>query len=109
MFQHGRLEIQVYVDASLPGMGAWWENNAYVMSRHLSAKWRLSITQLEMLNVLVLFRTFGCMWVSQDNHVHIDNQAVVHALNHGKTRQVYTKCCKIYLANSCIQRHSSKL
>ena len=77
------------MDASLSGMGAWWGNNAYAASRHLSATCGLSITQLEMLNVLVLLRTFGGMWVNQAIHVHIDNQAVVHALNHGKIKDKF--------------------
>ena len=89
MFHQGRPEVQVYVDASLSGMGAWWGNNAYAVSRHLSATWGLSITQLEMLNVLVLLCTFGEMWVNQAIHVHIDNLAVVHALNHGKIKDEF--------------------
>ena len=89
MFHQGRPEVQVYVDASLSGMGAWWGNNAYAVSRHLSATWGLSITQLEMLNVLVLLHTFGEMWVNQAIHVHIDNLAVVHALNHGKIKDEF--------------------
>ena len=89
MFQHGRLEVPVFVDASLSGMGAWWDGHAYAVSRHIPATWNLNITQLEMLNVLILLRTFGAMWVNQAIHVHIDNQAVVYALKHGRIKDEF--------------------
>ena len=76
----------MYVDVSLSGMGTWWDNNAYAVPRHLSATWGLHIKQLEILNVLVLLRTLGCMWVNQAVHVHIDNQALIHTLKHGNIK-----------------------
>ena len=77
------------MDASLSGTGAWWENNAYTVSRQFSTTWGFSITQLKRLNVLVLLRPFECVWANQAIHIHIDNQAVVHALKQGKIKDKF--------------------
>ena len=49
----------------------------------------LSITQLEMLNVLIAMRIFGQCWKNRKVRFHVDNKAVVHALSRGKIRDIY--------------------
>ena len=89
MFNDTRKVVHVYVDASLSGMGACWDENVYAVSRHLAATWNLSITQSEMLNVLVALRTFGHFWTKSRVKLHIDNTAVVFALRNGRIRDTF--------------------
>ena len=56
MFDEGRPKIEVYVDASLSVIGAFWGDQIYAVSRHIWATQGLSITQLELLNVLIALR-----------------------------------------------------
>ena len=89
MFNDARVKLDVFIDASLSGMGLCWDKNVYAVSRHLLATQGLSITQLELLNVLIAFRTFAKYWTGQWDKFYIDNKAVVHALNHGKIKYIY--------------------
>ena len=89
MFQDVRHTFDVFVDAALVGMGACWDNNAYAVTRHLSATWNLSITKLKMLNVLIALRTFGNMWANESVVVHIDNKAAMFALKHGNIKDKF--------------------
>ena len=70
-------------------MGACWDNNAYAVTRHVSATLNLSITQLEMLNVLIALRTFGVMWAKESVVINIDNKAAMYALKHGKIKDAF--------------------
>ena len=89
MFQDVRHTFNVYVNASLSGMGACWDNNVHAVTRHLSATWNLSITQLEMLNVLIALRTFGKIWANESVVINIDNKAAMYALKYGKIRDPF--------------------
>ena len=89
MFDDSNPKLQVFVDASLTGMGAHWGNNVYAISRHLQATAGLNINQLEMLNVLIALRTFAKVWANQRVEFNIDNKAVVFALNKGQIRDHY--------------------
>ena len=89
MFKDAREAFDVYIDASLTGMGACWNENAYAVSRHIPATVSLSITQLEMLNVLIAMRIFGHWLENQKIKLHIDNKAVVHALSNGRIKDKY--------------------
>ena len=89
MFKDTREAFDVYIDASLTGMGACWNENAYAVSRHILATATLSITQLEMLNVLIAMRIFGHCWEKQKIKFHIDNKAVVYALSNGRIKDKY--------------------
>ena len=44
------------------------------------------IVHLEMLNNLVALRVWGSQWCNKRISIACDNQAVVHVLNSGKTR-----------------------
>ena len=62
MFATTRPHHDLFVDASLTGVGAIWENNVYGSSCHLTATAKLSISQLEILNVLIGLRLFAAPW-----------------------------------------------
>ena len=89
MFKDAREAFDVYIDASLTGMGAWWNENAYAVSRHILATVTLSITQFEMLNALIAMRILGHCWENQKIKFHVDNKAVVHALSNGRIKDKY--------------------
>ena len=59
LFPGKRQEIDVYVDASLSGLGAYWNNNVYAVSRPISSTAGFSITHLEMLNAMLSLRVFA--------------------------------------------------
>ena len=79
----GLIFISLDVDASLTGMGAFWDGSVYVVSRNVWATQGASISHLEMLNVLVALRVFGEVWQHKHVKFHVDNMTVVHALNNG--------------------------
>ena len=84
MFDKSDPKLQVFVDASLSGMGAYWRGNAYAISRHVYATAGLSITQLEILNVLIALRTFAEVWKHRSVEFRVDNKAVVLSLQKGR-------------------------
>ena len=86
MFDTCRPHYQVFVDASLSGMGASWHNDVYAVTRHMVATIGLNINQLEMLNVLIALRMFGECWKNHCVEYKIDNKAVVFALQKGKSK-----------------------
>ena len=89
IFDDARVKLDVFVDASLSGMGLYWDENVYAVSRHMLVTQGLSITQLELLNVLIAFRTFARFWTGQWVKFHIDKKAVVFALKNGRIKDSY--------------------
>ena len=86
LFPAMRQKIDVYVDASLSGMGAFWNENAYAVSRHIAATAGWSISHLEMLNVMVALRVFAHAWRGKHVEFHIDNLAVVFSLQFSRMK-----------------------
>ena len=89
MFDTCRAHFQVFVDASLTGMGASWDNNVYAVTRYFIATIGLNINQLEMLNMLIALRMFGKCWKNHCVKFKIDNKAIVFALQKGNIRDNY--------------------
>ena len=89
MFPHERNPSDVYVDASLTGLGGCWHGKVYAVSRNVLLTASKNITQLELLNVLVAMRCFAHKWVAKYILFHIDNQSAVYILNKGKTRDPF--------------------
>ena len=52
----------LYLDACLTGMGAVWQNRVYATPRCDIVGFDLSITHLEMLNLVVAIKTWGTFW-----------------------------------------------
>ena len=86
LFPDKRQEIDVYVDASLSGLGAYWNNNVYAVSRPILSTAGFNITHLEMMNVMLSLRVFAHAWEGKKIRFHIDNQAVVYSLKFGKVK-----------------------
>ena len=79
---------QIEIDACLEGMGEVWGNKVYTSSIPdcLKNSGEFSITQYEMLNMLLALRVWGHMWQHKKIMFKIDNLAVVTVCNTGYTR-----------------------
>ena len=80
------------LDACLTGLGGRWQNIVYHLPIHRGYA-NLGIVQLEMINILVVLRTFGSTWKGKRILVKCDNDAVVHVLNTGRTKDPYLGAC----------------
>ena len=89
IFSPTRPHHDLFVDASFTGVGPIWENNVYGASRHMAATAQLSISQLEMLNVLIELRLFAAAWQHKSVCVHIDNEEAVFSLQRGKIKNIF--------------------
>ena len=76
--------IKQWSYACLTGLGGRCENKVYHLKipKHYN---NLGIVQLEMVNILVAVRLFGCMWQHKRVLIKCDNMAVVQVLKTGKT------------------------
>ena len=52
-------DVEIYVDASLMGLGAIWDNVFNSVALPLFVKCQYRIVVFEMLNILVAFRVWG--------------------------------------------------
>ena len=83
----------LYVDASLQGIGAYTEQKVYWSAIPECYKSALSIVHYEMLNVMVAFRVWGPQWEDTKVKVFCDNAAVVSILNSGRTKDSFLSAC----------------
>ena len=88
MFKDAREAFDIYIDASLTGMGACWNKKRLCsIPTYFSHCW--SEHHSKILNVLIVMRIFTNVWENQNIRFHVDNKAVVYALNKGKIRDIY--------------------
>ena len=80
--QHTTLDI----DACLNKVGCVWMNYVY-SAKDIKDK-GLSITHLEMLNILVALKVWGQKWTGQQVTIKTDNMAVVKICNTDYTRDM---------------------
>ena len=87
IFEKPPCQFQVFLDASLTGIGGVCDNEIYHHHIPLSLKDQ-PIVALEMFNILVASRLWASKWASKNVLIHCDNEAVVTILNSGKTRDL---------------------
>ena len=80
------------LDACFTGLGGRWQNIVYHLPIDRGYA-NLGIVQLEMINILVALHTFGSTWKGKRILVKCDNDAVVHVLNTGRTKDPYLGAC----------------
>ena len=91
-FNNKPVDFQVYLDASLSGLGGAFRPSVYALP--LSTEFQdLYITQLEMLNVVVALKVWSQLWADKKVKIHCDNQAVVEVLTTGKTKDPFLATC----------------
>ena len=84
-FDQRQVDGTIELDASLQGLGAVWGSQIYALSIPLGYL-NFQIVHLEMLNILVALRAWGSQWLHKRISIACDNEAVVFALNSGKTK-----------------------
>ena len=91
-FNHKPVDFQVYLEASLSGLGGVLGISVYALP--LGTEFHhLHITQLEMLNVIVALKVWAKLWLDKKVKIHYDNQAVVEVLTTGKTKDSFLATC----------------
>ena len=70
-------QFSVYVDACLQGLGTYFNGKVYFKEISERYKWLLNIVLNEMMNVVVVFRTWAHLLKDCTIQVHCDNSAVV--------------------------------
>ena len=79
--------VSLELDASLTGLVARWGNQVYALtipSDYLD----FNIAHLEMLNILVVLKVWYLQWANKKVSIACDNEAVVHDLNSGRTKDL---------------------
>ena len=85
------MQAVLELDVCLVGLGGWCKEKVYRLPIARYYK-NLHITQLEMVNILVVIRIFGSSWSQKKVLIKCDNQAVVHVLESG-TRDAFMATC----------------
>ena len=80
------------LDACLTGLGARWDNFVYQLPVPKNYK-NMGIVHMEMVNIVVALKAFGPMWTGKRILVKCDNEAVVHVLSAGRTKDPYLAAC----------------
>ena len=86
-FNHQRLQGHIELDASLQGLGAYYNNQVYALPITLDPN-IFGIVHLEMINILLAIRAWAPKWSGKAVLIHCDNMAVVSVLNTGKTQDM---------------------
>ena len=91
-FDHKPIHHVVELDACLVGLGGRCGHLVYHLPivKHYA---NLTIVHLEMVNILVALRVFAHLWSKQRILVKCDNQAVVHVLTTGRTKDAFLAAC----------------
>jgi hypothetical protein len=82
--------IDLYIDASLTGMGAYFDNNVYKVK--FSEERTENIANLEALNIIMAIRTWGDKFRGRNVRVWCDNAAAVAVMNNGRGSNNIMQC-----------------
>ena len=86
-FNHKLIHTHVELDASLQGLEAKCGQEIYAIALPIGYQ-NYNIVHLEMINILVVVKTWAPQWQGRKVVIHCDNQAVVSVLNSGHTRDM---------------------
>ena len=86
-------DYQVFIDASLTGLGGYWNGRAYATPVYSILGFKLGIVHLEMFNILLALRSWAKFWAHQSILIHCDNMAVVQVVRLGKSRDDFLSAC----------------
>ena len=84
--------MDVFVDASLSGVGAKWNENVYASGYPNSFCNNLTIVHFEV-HILVALRLWAHCWAHTKIHIFCDNLAVVNTLNSGRIQDEFLMAC----------------
>ena len=84
---------QVFVDASLKGLGGYHEGEVYAIPVLLYLENMLSIVHFEAANIVVALRVWAGSFQNRQCIIWCDNFAVVNAFNSHKIRDSFLSAC----------------
>ena len=87
IFDHRPIAHEIELDACLQGLGARWGSHVFAFPLPLGYQ-DYNIAHLEMLNILVALRVWSTCWSKSRIRIACDNEAVVHVLGSGCTRDL---------------------
>ena len=87
IFDHRPIAHEIELDACLQGLGARWGTQVFALPLPLGYL-NYNIAHLEMLNILVALRVWKQFWAKSRIRIACDNEAVVHVLGSGRTRDL---------------------
>ena len=85
--------INVFVDASLEGLGTVWRRRAFAEIIPRQIQTGRSIVHFEMYNVSVAIAHWGMDWMNRNVKIHLDNMAVVQVVNSMRTNDEFLGVC----------------
>ena len=83
----------LHLDACLTGMGAVWRDRVYATPIVQIPNFILTIVHLEMLNIVIVLRTWAKYWQHTRVVLFCDNLAVVHVVETNRTRDNFLALC----------------
>ena len=87
IFYHRPIAYEIELDACLQGLGARCGSQVFAFP-HPMGYLDYNIAHLEMLNILVALRVWTHSWAKTRVRIACDNEAVVHVLGSGRTRDL---------------------
>ena len=88
-----RPSMEVFVDASLAGVGAKWNENVNASNYPNKFANNLTIVHFEVVNILVALRLWAQCWSHKKIQIFCDSLAVVNALNSGHIQDEFIMAC----------------
>ena len=92
IYDHAVSAETLELDACLTGLGARWDQFMYQLPVPKNYK-NMGIVHMEMVNIVVALRAFVPMWSGKCILVKCDNEAVVHVLSAGRTKDPFWGAC----------------
>ena len=86
-------EQNLFLDASLTGLGGVWRNRVYATPVINIPNFHLTIVHLEMLNVVIALRLWGGHWRNMRIAIFCDNYSVVQVIMSSKTKDPFLALC----------------
>ena len=93
----------VFVDATLTGIGGVWGSRVYSAVVPPSLVHCISISQVEMYNLLVVVKLWAPHWENKSIRVRCDNESAVMVCNTGKTKDAFLNFCIRQLLFICVR------
>ena len=89
--------VLLYLDACLTAMGAVWQDMVYATPRCDIVGFKLNITHLKMLNLIIALKVWGHFWQHSSIIIYCDNMSVFQVVETSKTRaRSWLFACVIY-------------
>ena len=92
MYDVRPISAEIFVDASLTGLGGAFGNLVYTLSMPKNHN-NYSIVNLKIFNVMVALKIWGHLWKDKHIHIHCDNHFIVDTLNSDKASDDILATC----------------